>query len=240
MLKIDLHIHTVASKHAQGTVYEYIQQAKELGMDAIGIAEHGPALQWNNADEWYFITLCRIPEYVNGVRILKGVEANVLDGKGNIDATDRMLKELDYIIVGFHEKTGYKDLGKKKNTEAMVRAIKSGKVDIVSHPFRTNIYDHDVKKVYEEACRHKVLLEINLDWIKEHKIRHDTLQNLKDLVKTVKKHKQKVIVNSDSHNVWELGDDSSLKKIKKKIGLTDNLIINNYPKELFKLLNVKI
>ena len=45
-------------------------------------------------------------------------------------------------------------------------------------------------------------------------------------------------VNTDAHNIWELADDRPLKKIKKKIGLTDKMIINNYPKELLKQLNI--
>jgi histidinol phosphatase-like PHP family hydrolase len=83
------------------------------------------------------------------------------------------------------------------------------------------------------------LSEVNLHYISDGEIEENIIENLKILVQTVKKYNRKVIVNSDAHNIWELGDDSALKKIKKKIGLTDNLIINNYPKELLKLLKIK-
>ncbi|MFA6171519.1 MAG: PHP domain-containing protein [Patescibacteria group bacterium] len=240
MLKIDLHIHTVASLHAQSTIFEYVNRAKELGMEVIGISEHGPDLESNHADYNYFNTILRIPHWINGIRLLRGVEANIIDKDGNIDVTEEMLKKLDYVMAGFHKNAGYEDSGKKLNTNAMVGAIRSGKIDIITHPFVTFIFPADVRKISEEACKRKILLEINLSYIRERKLRSDTLENLKTIIKTVKKYKQKLIVNSDSHNVWELGDDSSLDKIKKKIGLTDNLIINNYPKELFKLLNIKM
>ena len=209
-------------------------------MEVIGILEHGPDLESTNADENYFSTLCRVPRLINGVRLLRGVESNIIDEKGNIDVSKNMLRDLDYIMVGFHKNAGYEDSGVKKNTEAMVGAIKSGKVDIITHPFMTAQYKFDMKKIAEEACKNKVLLEINLHYIREKKLLEDTISNLKIIVKTVKKYKQKVILNSDSHNIWELGDDSSLGPVKKKIGLTDDMIINNYPKELFRLLKIKI
>jgi len=240
MLKIDLHIHTLASLHAQSTIFEYINRAKELGMEVIGISEHGPDLESSHADHNYFNTICRIPHWINGIRLLRGVEANIIDKEGNIDVTDRMLNDLDYIMAGFHFKAGYEDSGKAGNTEAMIKVIKSGKVDILTHTFVTQFFDIDMKKVAEAACKNMVLLEINLSYIRKRKLRADTIENLKIIIRTVKKYKQKVIVNSDSHNIWELGDDSSLQPIKKKIGLTDNLIINNYPKELFKILKVKM
>jgi putative hydrolase len=41
MLKIDLHIHTIASGHAQNTILEFINQAKDLKMEVIGISDYG-------------------------------------------------------------------------------------------------------------------------------------------------------------------------------------------------------
>jgi len=43
MLKIDLHLHTVASGHAQNTILEYITQARKLGMHTVGINDHAPS-----------------------------------------------------------------------------------------------------------------------------------------------------------------------------------------------------
>jgi len=80
MLKIDLHIHTVASGHAHNTILEYMNQAKKLKMKAIGISDHGP----NVSSELYFRTLRRIPRKIGGLLIFKGIEANIINENGDI------------------------------------------------------------------------------------------------------------------------------------------------------------
>jgi putative hydrolase len=238
MLKIDLHIHSIASGHAHNTILEYINRAKELKMKVIGISEHGPSMTGAAIDETYFRVLDRLPQRVDGVRILKGIEANIIDIKGSIDISDNVIDKLDYIMAGFHKNNPYKDKGSKANTKGMINAIRSGKIDIITHPFFTKDINFDVEKVYEEACKHNVMLEINLSYLKERKIQLDTLANLKKMMSMVTKYKKKVIVGSDAHNIWELADDDGLKKIKK-IGLKENIIINNYPRELFAQLEIE-
>lgn len=241
MLKIDLHIHTIASRHAHNTILEYISQAKKMKMKVIGISDHGPAMQSTLTDEVYFKVLKRIPEKVNGIRILKGIEANIVDNKGGLDISDEAISFLDYVMANFHEKAVYKDKGMDKNTEAMIKTIQSGKINVITHLFHNKNFPVDIEKIAEEACRNNVLLELDLYYIEKH-INQKNSQNhwddIKKMVQVVKKCKKKLIVNSDAHNIWELGDDAPLKKIKKEIDLTDSMIINNYPKELFKLLKI--
>jgi putative hydrolase len=242
MLKIDLHIHTIASGHTYNTILEYINRAKELKMKIIGFSEHGPNMD-GSANKTYFNCLDRLPRKIGNLIILRGVEANIINKKGDIDIADKIIKnKLDYVIAGFHKNTGLKLGSSRDNTMALINAIKSGRINMLAHPFLNNIIPFDVEKVCVEACEHNVLLEINMhyisDYIAEPQTKKSIIENLKILVQTVKKYKKKVIVNSDAHNIWELGDDSALKKIKKEIGLIDNLIINNYPKELLKLLKI--
>ena len=240
MLKIDLHLHTIASGHAYNTILEYINQAKKLKMKMIGFSDHGPSGKDVFVNEVYFEVLPRIPKIINGIRILKGIEVNILNKKGEIDISDKTIKEkLDYVIAGFHDKTDYKNRNLKNNTEAMINCIRSDKVDIISHPFVTDKFDINIEKVSLAACNHNVLLEINLHYITEKKIKPETLANLKIMIEVVKKCRKKIIIGSDAHNIWEMADDSPLKKIKKEIGLTDKMIINNYPEELLRLLKAE-
>ena len=239
MLKIDLHLHTVASGHAQSTVLEYINQAKKLKMKVIGISDHGPDSTEAVGSSIYFLSLSRIPRYVDGIRILKGIEANVVNNQGEIDISDLVIKRLDYVMVNFHNNTPYHDQGVKKNTEVMIKTIRSGQVAIISHPFLNKLYPVDLQKICEAACQNDVLLELNLSALAKSKKEDYILPNIKIMLDVVKKFKKKVILGSDAHNIWELADDSYLQKMKTKIGLSANLVINNYPKELFKLLEIK-
>jgi putative hydrolase len=238
MLKIDLHIHTVASGHAQNTILEFINQAKDLKMEVIGISDHGPGKTDVFLCESYFRTLPRIPDVVSGVRVLKGVEANIINGDGDIDIDEKAIKNLDYVMANFHENCGYEDCGKEGNTQAMIKMIESGKVDIITHPTSTKPYETDLKKICEAACQNDVLLELNLARLHSRKIKPETISNLKTMIEIAKRHGKKIIAGSDAHNIWELGDDSLLLPIKNEIGLTDDLIINNYPEELFRFLGV--
>jgi putative hydrolase len=240
MLKIDLHLHTIASGHAHSTVNEYINQAKLNGMKIIGFAEHGPLMGNSPISEIYFNCLDRLPRTINGIKILRGIEANILNKKGKIDIADKIIEnKLDYVIAGFHKETSYKNRNFKNNTEAMINCIKSGKINIISHLHKMEDFKFDLKKISQAACEHNVLLEINLHYITERKLKPDTIENIKKMVNVARKYKKKIIVNSDAHNIWEMGDDSGLKKIMKEIGLTNDMIINNYPKELMKLLKIK-
>lgn len=105
MLKIDLHIHTVASGHAHNTILEYINQVNKLKMKAIGISDHGPSDTESVVSRIYFLTIGRIPKKVDGVRILKGVEANIINVKGDIDVDDKVIERLDYVMANFHKET---------------------------------------------------------------------------------------------------------------------------------------
>lgn len=238
MLKIDLHLHTVASGHAQSTVLEYVNQAKKLKMKVIGISDHGPGSTEAVGSYIYFLAIGRIPRYIDGLRVLKGIEANVVNNKGEIDVSDRVIERLDYVMVNFHNDTPYHDQGKKRNTEVIIKTIRSGKVNIISHPFLTKAFPVDLKKICETACQNNVLLELNLHALAKSRNEEYILPNVKIMLDVVKKFKKKVIVGSDAHNIWELADDSYLKKVKKQIGLADDLVINNYPRELFKLLKI--
>lgn len=236
MLKIDLHLHTVASGHAHNTILEYINRAVELKMKMIGFTEHGPALSGAILDDLYFQALPRIPKVVKGVRILKGIEANILK-EGSLDVSDAVLGRLDYVVANIHFSSTYVDKGIKKNTAVMINAIKSGRINILSHPFVEQV-PIKVEKVCEAACRHDVLLEVNLHYISERKLNAKSLENLKTMIRVAVKCNKKLIVNSDSHNIWEMADDTSLKRIQKEIGLKNSMIINNYPKELMQLLKI--
>ncbi len=237
MLKIDLHLHSVASGHAQNTILEYIIHAKKLRMRVIGVSDHAPSTD-TLTTETYFLTLRRMPEKISGIRLLKGVEANIVNSSGEIDLTDDTIERLDYVMAGFHRNTLYKNSGKKQNTNTMINALRRRKFNILTHPYITHIFPVDVEKVSEEACKNNILLEVNLHYTKRFIDDQTVMSNLKIMLDVVKKNNKKIILGSDAHNIWELADDSILKKIKKEMDLTDKLIINNYPKELFEILKI--
>ncbi|MFH1192083.1 MAG: PHP domain-containing protein [bacterium] len=239
MLKIDLHLHTIVSGHAY-TILEYINRAKELRMDIIGFSDHGPSSDDAIINETYFSTMRRLPRVVDGITILRGVEANIINEAGNIDISEKVVSRLDYVMANFHDGTPYNDLGIKRNTQAMISAIKSGKINILSHSYFNYVGKIDIKKISEEACRNNVLLEITMNTLQDYKITDEIISNIKIMLKTVKEYDKKIILSSDGHNIWEMADDAPLEKVKGIIGLTDDMIINNYPDEAMKVLGIEL
>jgi len=101
MLKIDLHIHTVHSGHAYGSIYEIMEEAARKKMDMIAITDHGPNLT-GSAPASHFCMGSRAPKEYKGVKLLWGCEVNIINEKGDIDLTENTIKILDVILAQIH------------------------------------------------------------------------------------------------------------------------------------------
>ncbi|PLW80642.1 phosphatase [Candidatus Woesearchaeota archaeon] len=236
MLKVDLHMHTTISGDAHSTYKEYIDKALENNMEIIGFSEHGYGMPASYLTDYCISNYRRMPKEINGLKIIYGVEANIMDLDGGLDLPDERLAKLDYVIASIHTPKNY-DGTVENNTTAMINAIRSKKMNIISHPYAPYGLAN-FEEVYEEACKNDVLLELNISYLKK-EFDYDHISLIKKMIEIVKKHDKKLIVNTDSHNLWELGDDSELEKYKDELGLTNDMIINNYPDELLEFLGVE-
>ena len=85
-LLLDMHNHTIASGHAYSTVQEIASVASMKGLKYVGITDHGPAMP--GGPHIFHIGNQRVlPKVIEGVQVLKGVEANILDQEGSIRYT---------------------------------------------------------------------------------------------------------------------------------------------------------
>lgn len=235
MLKIDLHIHTLHSGHAYGSFYEVVNEAKKKNMNMIAITDHGPAMI-GSASYIHFIVGHRKPSYKN-LKVLWGCEANIIDAKGNIDLELYIQKKLDILLVGLHGVPKYKDLGIEGNTNAVINMLRNPYVDILTHPTHPQ-HKYNFEKVFKAALDNNVLLELNISYLKRYSDK-TTLKLFKKMIDMTRSARKKLIVNSDAHFIHEIGDDTILKKYWSELGLTKDIIINNYPNELIKFLERK-
>lgn len=157
--RVDLHVHSVASGHAYSTVEEIVRAAAEKGLEGVAIADHGPAVP-GSGNLYHFWNLKVLPRRWHGVRVLRSVEANILDTSGRLDLPDRILEELDVVHAGLHPYTGYAGEGSEEHTAALIAAISHPLVDIIVHPDNPN-YPVDMERVAEAACREGKALEVN-------------------------------------------------------------------------------
>ena len=96
----DLHMHSIMSGHAFGTIRELAAAAAERGLKLIGVTEHGPGIP-GTVEPIYFRNLTDAPRMLYGVEMLYGSEVNILNN-GTVDLDERHLNCLDYAVAGIH------------------------------------------------------------------------------------------------------------------------------------------
>ena len=153
---IDLHTHALSSGHAYSTVKENIEYAKINNLKYYGISDHGINMP-GGPHLFYFQNLKVIPSEVNGVIVLRGMEANIIDYDGNTDAVfDEYTTGIDYLIASLH--TVCLEPGtKEENTRATINAMDKPLVKIIGHP-DDGRYELDYEAVVKAAKEKNVLL----------------------------------------------------------------------------------
>lgn len=124
----------------------------------IAITDHGPGLP-GGAHPYYFGNLQIIPSEINGVKILRGVEANIIDQHGNIDLNEFYLHYLDIVLAGFHSPV-YSGGTVAENTRALIKVMENPFVDIVVHPCNPG-FPVDTRELAVASKELGVPLEIN-------------------------------------------------------------------------------
>ncbi|MDH8678253.1 phosphatase [Fusibacter bizertensis] len=221
--KIDMHTHTVASGHAYSTLMDNIRVAKTNGIEVLGISDHAPAMP-GSTHEYYFSNLRVLPQYIEGIRILKGVELNILDVEGNIDLDERTLSFLDYAIASLHPPC-YEGGSKSDNTNALINAMQHKIVKIIGHP-DDGRYPLDYEKLVKAAQKHGVLLEVNNSSLSPNAFRENAYENYKEMLAYCMKQGVKIIINSDAHFHDYIGATNYAMSLLEEINFPKELIVN--------------
>ncbi len=224
MLIGDYHTHTLKS-HGKGTILDNAKIAYKKGLSFVGICDHGPALPFGLAvkREEIFLDSLREAKNIDFIQVLVGVEANILDLQGNLDVSNNVLSQLDFVAVGFHYPLNYRNInwellkaiytGKtEKLTDALILALeKHSRVHFVTHPMYR--FPLEIERLAEICATMGVALELNAKHF--HKGLFDPLK----LDKRVQ-----FVVNSDAHTPFDVGEISNLLPVLDKI--PDNRLLN--------------
>ena len=209
MLRTDLHIHTIASGHAYSTILESATYAGKIGVEVIAITDHGPSME-GAPHAGYFVNMGRIPRNIHGVNLLMGCEANVVDFKGKIDLKTDIVEALDIVLVGLHKLTPYPaNRSLAENTNALVGAMTSNKIHIVSHPYRL-FFPVDIIEIVTVSSGQGMAWELNLSILRLFSNNKKLLDQVNLMIGVAEKTGVKIVVSSDAHIATEIGDDSVL------------------------------
>lgn len=235
----DFHTHTVYScvgpyLHGKGTVLENVEAAVRQGLKVIAITDHGPS-------DFYGLDIDRIPqmrediceakEKYPDIRILLGVEADIVDSPNGLDVSDEDQKKFDFINAGYHYVPNCRMLAnwqayrfpclpsvreklRKQNTDRIVKALTSNRVFILTHPGDKAYID--TQRVAQACQDTHTLVEINA------RHRHPNCEELKIFAQ----YDVKFVISSDAHSPDKVGRYDKSLALAFSAGIPAERIVN--------------
>ena len=218
----DVHMHSLLSGHAFGTIRELAAEAAQRGLKLIGVTEHAPGVP-GTVDPIYFRNICDAPRLLSGVEMLYGSEVNILNG-GELTLDQRHLNCLDYAIAGIHG-TCYEDAGIVGNTDNVIRCMENPKVKFISHP-DSDANPLDYPALVAGAKANGVALEVNNSSLRKQGSRPGCVANYRRMVPLCMEMGVPLIVNTDAHDPSAVGDFTLARQLLEELGVSDEMILN--------------
>lgn len=217
----DLHTHTIASTHAYSTAYEMARGAKNRGLIAIGITDHGPDMV-DGPHEWHFSNLDILPRQIEGVTVIRGIEFNICPG-GELDhMKESSLKPIEFALASFHE-CCFEPSTKAAHTEALEAVLHDKRVNALGHPGNAK-FDFDKEYIISQCNQYDKLVEINSN---SFAIRKGSRENCTEIARLCKKYQVPIVVDSDSHIEYRVGCVDNALTMLEEIGFPEELVINS-------------
>lgn len=231
---IDIHTHTIVSGHAYTTLLENVKEAAKKGIEVLGNTEHGPAMP-GGPHIFHFGNIKVIPREIDGVMILRGCEANIIDFDGNIDIPERIQKYLDIMIASLHD-VCMEPGSKEENTRALLKVMDNPNVHIIGHPGNP-AFPIDEDAVVKKAKEKDIMIELNNSSFVTS--RPGSKEVCKRIAKLCKKHGTKIMIGSDAHTCFHIGEFEEVKRLLKEIEMPEELIMNKSKNEIIEYLKNK-
>lgn len=240
MINYDFHTHTKYS-HGKGTVLQNAQSAKAKGLKGVAITDHGfshPAFGMRRKKLDLMRADCENAQNQTGVKVLLGIESNILGLSGKTDVKPSDYDKLDLFLAGIHRFVLYdkfsdyfklfganfftsvlkltpSDSLVKDTTKAYINAIKNNPIDILTH---LNFCCYaDSLEVAKCLADYGTYLEINT---KKVHLSDEEWQNIVD------KTSVNFVVDSDAHSPDRVGDDGIFKDLIQRISIPEDRIHN--------------
>ncbi|MDO4807427.1 MAG: phosphatase [Coriobacteriales bacterium] len=184
----DVHTHTIFSRHAYSTIGECVTAAKAAGLELLGSTDHYSSMLLPDPCDTqqylrvyqHFINFGVWPRVWDGVCVMRGAEADIVDLDGHLfgwdvplregitgrkfavehTLKDRVFRGLDYVIASIHNEDFTKGATLAQTTNMYVRALEDPKVIAIGHPGRAGV-PFCVDEVLLVAKELGKLIEIN-------------------------------------------------------------------------------
>lgn len=239
ILTSDYHTHTTYS-HGKGSVLDNAVAASKLGLKEIGISDHGfahPAFGLRKRKLNDLKSDCAAATEQTGVKVLAGIESNILGIDGTVDLNADRYDYFDVFLAGLHKFVMFKpsaflsvslpDMAAtylkrkevsgsliRRNTKMFINVIKKNPVDVITH---LNFFCFaDVKEVGKACADYGTYVELNS------KKTHLTDDEIYELLKT----DAKFVIDSDAHSPDRVGEISLVEKMITRLNFPIDRIMN--------------
>lgn len=216
----DLHCHTHASIHAYSSLRENIEAARRSGLSALAITDHGIGCEDSPPDS-YFQNLTSLPRYVDGLLLLRGVEANIMDFNGELDMPESTLDLLDIVIASFHTNCVLSGTV-EQHTDAYLAIARNPIVHIIGHCGSAEFL-FDYERVIPVWKQYRKVVEFNAHTFI---CRKEAIPNCRQIALLCKKYELPVVINSDAHSEFELAQCDAVYQMLNDIDFPESLILN--------------
>lgn len=242
MIEQDFHTHTVYS-HGTGSILDNARAAQKKGISLIGITDHGfnhPFYKMKRGKLSQMKKECEEASALTGVKVMLGVEANIIGVSGKTDVKTSDYAALDLYLAGMHRMVLSDKLSDyfslfipdlavsflklkpsgalvKRCTAAYINAIKTQPIDVLTH---LNYYCFaDAVEVAKCCADYGTYLEINT---KKTHLSDEEWQEIID------KTSVKFVIDSDAHSPDRIGDGALASELFSRVSFPKNRIFNAY------------
>lgn len=215
----DLHTHT---KYSDGvtTIAENVAAAHARGLKYVAITDHGPSQISSGIDRAlipeYRAEIDRLnSEYAGEIKVLMGMETNIISLDGQIDLPEEHRQLYDIVLMGFHKTAKPVSAADKKHfwvdalvlnrssaakvkqltTQAYINALQRNHIDIIVHP-KHNI-NVDVGQLARACAQQGAAMEISA--------RRRHLELTAEDAEDAKREGVAFVIDSDGHAMEEIG-----------------------------------
>jgi len=217
---VDTHTHTVSSGHAYSTVLEMARGAADNGIQMMAITDHGPKMP--GAPYYYhFGNLKAIPDVLYGVKIVRGVEANIIDYDGKVDMPEEYLRRLQFAQASLHD-VCIEPSTVEDHTRAAVGVLSNPYIDAMAHPGNP-LFQVDVDEVVRAAKKYNKLIEINNH---SFAVRTGCWDNCVEFARKCAEYGVRIICGSDAHISFEVGSFEKVLEVLEEANVPEELILN--------------
>jgi putative hydrolase len=218
---VDTHTHSITSGHAYSTIQEMAKEAPANGIEMFALTDHGPAMI-GAPQLYHFGNLKMIPAEIYGVKILKGVEANIIDYSGQTDLPDEYLKRLDFALVSFHD-ICITPATVEEHTRAVINLLKNPFIDAIGHPGNPQ-FPIDLDQVILAAKEYHKPMEINNC---SFYVRKGSAANCKEIASLCKKNGVSIVCGSDAHISFDVGKFDQVYQVLAEVEMPEELVLNS-------------